>query len=78
MTENNYEQSYRSLHTRDLVSGEELEIVYFLKSGVVTINGFRVARSPAHEDKASQAVFHRALGDKLFTVEVDNLSGFFL
>jgi hypothetical protein len=78
MTENNYEQSYRSLNTHDLLSGEELEIVYFLKSGVVTINGFTVTRSPALEDKASQAVFHRALGDKTYTVATENFGRLFL
>jgi hypothetical protein len=78
MTENNDEQSYRSLHTHDLLSGEELDIVYFIKSGVVTINGFTVTRSPKLEDSVGQAVFHRDLGDKLFTVETDKFGRLFL
>ncbi len=78
MTENNDELDYQTLHTHDLLSDEELWIAYFPIAGVVTINGYSVTRSPELEDRAGQAVFHRALGDKLFTVEVDNLSGFFL
>ena len=78
MTEKNDEQHYRSLHTHDLLSGEELEIVHFLNSGVVTINGYSVTRSPKLEDSAGQAVFHRALGDKLFTVASDKFGRLFL
>ncbi len=78
MTENNDEQHYRSLNTHDLFSGEELEIVYFLSSGVITINGYSVTRSPKLEDSASQAVFQRALGDKQFTVASDKFGRLFL
>jgi hypothetical protein len=78
MIENNDEQDYRTLHTHDLLSGEQLWIAYFPTAGVVTINGYSVTRSPEQEVAASQAVFHRDLGSKLFTVESASFSKLFL
>ena len=68
----------RTQGTHDLLSGEELLIAYFPEAGVVTINGHSVTRSPKLENSASQAIFHRALGDKLFTVSTDSFSRLFL
>lgn len=79
MTENDVEQyATRTLHTHDLVGGEELLIAYFPEAGVVTVNGSSVTRSPELEDRASQAVFLRPLGNKLFTIETSVLSRLFL
>ncbi len=78
MNENNNEQNKpQTLPTHDLVTGEELLITYFPNAGVVTVNGYAVTRSPALEDKVSQAVFHRPLYDTLFTVETAILSRLF-
>ncbi len=75
MNENNNEQNKpQTLPTHDLVTGEELLITYFPNAGVVTVNGYSVTRSPALEDKASQAVFHRPLGNKVFTLDTAILS----
>ncbi len=69
MTENDDKQcATRTLHTQDLVGGEELLIAYFPEAGVVTVNGSSVTRSPELEDRASQAVFLRPLDNKLFTI----------
>ncbi len=79
MTENiNEEYATRTLHTRDLLSGEELVIAYFPKAGVVTINGYSVTRSSYHEELEGRAVFHREMDEKLFTVDVDSLSKLFV
>lgn len=72
------DEDNRTVTTRDLLSGEELLIAYFPNSGVVTVNGFSVIRSPELEDRASRAVFLRPLGKKLFTVETAILSRLFL
>jgi hypothetical protein len=75
MNENSNEQNKpRTQRTHDLVSGEELLVVYFPNAGVVTVNGYSVTRSPELEDKASQAVFRRPLGNMVFTVETGILS----
>ena len=79
MIENDDEQNAtRTLHTHDLVGGEELLIAYFPEAGVVTVNGSSVTRSPELEDRASQAVFLRPLDNKLFIIETAVLSMFFL
>ena len=72
------DDDFQTVTTRDLVSGEELLIAYFPNSGVVTVNGYSVTRSPELEDRASQAVFLRPLGKKLFTVDTAVLSRLFL
>jgi len=47
MTENDVEQyATCTLHTHDLVGGQELLIAYFPEAGVVTVNGSSVTRSP--------------------------------
>ena len=68
----------RTLRTRDVKSGEELIIAYFPEAGVVTINAFVVNRSPAHEQTSKHAVFHRDMGDKLFTVPSESIAELFL
>ena len=68
----------RTVSTRDLVTGENLLLAYFNVSGVVTVNGYSVNRSPELEDRASQAIFLRPLGNKRFTVETALLSRLFL
>ena len=68
----------RTVTTRDLVTGDQLLIAYFPMPGMVTVNGYAVSRSPELEDRASQAVFLRPLGNKLFTVETAILSRLFL
>lgn len=79
MNENNNEQyATRTLHTHDLVNGEELLIAYFPEAGVVTINTYSVTRSPEHEDKDGQAVFHRAMDQKLFTVDMNTLTKLYI
>lgn len=75
MTDNNNTQyATQMLRTRDLESGEELLIVYYPRAGVVIIDGYRVARSQGFEDIDRKAVFHRSLGDKLYTVATNSLS----
>ena len=67
----------RTLHTHDLVSGENLFIIYFPVEGVVIINGNSVTRSPGHrgwKGWAGMSVFHRALGNKQYTVETDSIA----
>ena len=67
-----------TVSTRDLVTGDELLFAYFPEAGVITVNGFSVTRSPELEARASQAVFHRPLGNKRFTVDTAILSRLFL
>ncbi len=74
MTKNNNEQyATKTLRAHDLVSGQELLVAFFPEAGVVTINGWSVTRTPEHEDKDGQAVFHRAMDNKLFTVDMNSL-----
>jgi len=68
----------RTLQTRDLVSGEDLVIVYFPKAGVVTINGYSVTRSQELEGLDGKTAFHRPLGNKLFTVATEKIATLFL
>ena len=68
----------RTLQTRDLSSGEELSIAYFPKAGIVTINGYSVTRSQQFEDLNGKTVFHRPLGNKLFTVATEKIATLFL
>jgi hypothetical protein len=72
------DDDFRTVTTRDLLTGEELLLAYFLKPGVITVNGYSVTRSPELEDRSSQAVFRRPLRNKLFTVETAILSRLFL
>ncbi len=67
-----------TVSTWDLITGDELLLAYFPEAGVITVNGFSVTRSPELEDRASQAVFHRPLFDKLITVDTAILSRLFL
>ena len=62
----------RTLRTHDLVSGEELSMVYHPEAGEVSINGDSVTRSLGRGG-AGRAVFYRAPDDKLFTVTTDSL-----
>ena len=64
----------RILRTRDLVSGEELLIVYFPKVDRTTINGDSVTRSLGFGNWAGQSVFNRPLGNKKFTVATDSVN----
>ncbi len=68
----------RTLHTRDLVSGDELFIAYFPRAGVVTINGYSVTRSQELEGLNGNTAFHRPLGNKLFTVATEKIATLFL
>ena len=68
----------RTLHTFDQVSGDELSIVYFPRAGVVTINGYSVARSQESKSLDGKTVFHRPLGNKVFTVATEKISTLFL
>jgi hypothetical protein len=75
MTGNNDTQhATRMLRTRDLESGEELLMVYYPDAGVITIDGYLVTRAQDLGDFDGKAVFHRPIGDKLFTVATDSLS----
>jgi hypothetical protein len=75
MTDNNGSQfATRDIRTHDLVTGEELLIVYFPRVNAITINGYSVTRSDVFEDSLGRAVFHRTPSDKPFTVETDSLS----
>ncbi len=76
MTDDNGSQfAQRDMRTHDLVSGKELLIVYFPRAGVVTINGYSVTRSPELEDSEGvQSMFHRGIGNKLYTVSIDSLT----
>ena len=68
-------QVTRMIRTHDLVSGDELLIVYFPRAGVVTINGYSVTRSPELEDSEGvQSMFHRGIGNKLYSVSIDSLT----
>jgi hypothetical protein len=60
------------------VSGENLAIVFFPLTDVLTINGHSVARSQKIEDLDGKAVFHRPLGDKTFTIATEILSELYL
>ena len=62
----------RTLHTHDLVSGENLFIVHFPVEGVITINGYAVTRSDEFSEALGMAVFYRTPTDKPFT-EADSL-----
>jgi len=68
----------RTLHTFDLVSGDELSIAYFPRAGVVTINGYSVTRSQEIESLGGKTVFHRPLGNKVFTVATEKIATLFL
>ena len=68
----------RTLHTHDLVSGEDLFIVYFPTEGVVTINGYPVTRLIGREHSVGQSVFQRGPGDKEYTVATDRATTLFL
>jgi len=61
----------RTLQTRDLVSGEELSMVYYAEAGEVSINGYSVTRSLGRGG-AGLVVFYRALGNELFTVTTES------
>ena len=67
----------RDIRTHDIVTGEQLLIVYFPKAGVVTINGYTVTRSQKLWDLYEKAVFHRPLSDKPFTVATTSLTNLF-
>ena len=64
----------RTLHTHDLVSGENLFIIYFPVEGLVSINGYAVTRSDEFQEALGMAVFHRTPTDKPFTVATESLS----
>jgi hypothetical protein len=74
MTNNyNTQNAARMLRTHDLVSGEELLMVYYPGPGEVSINGYSVTRSLGRGG-AEQVVFYRAFSNKLFTVMAESLS----
>jgi len=67
----------RTLHTHDLVSGENLFIIYFPLEGFVAINGHPVTQSPGHKGWkgwAGMSVFHSGLGNKKYTVATDSIN----
>jgi hypothetical protein len=67
----------RIMRTHDLVSGEDLIIVFFPTTDIVTINGHSVIQSLGHKGWkgwAGMSVFHRALGNKKYTVETDSIA----
>jgi len=70
----NTQYASRDIRTYDLVTGEELLIVYFPKVDAITINGYSVTRSDVFENSLGKAVFHRNPSDKPFTVAIDSLS----
>ena len=73
MTDNSNTQSAsRMLRTHDLVSGEELSMVYYPEAGEVSINGDSVTRSLGRGG-AGRVVFYRTLDSVLFTVTTDSL-----
>ncbi len=67
----------RDIRTHDIVTGEELLIVYFPREGVVTINGYTVSRSQKLRDLYEKAVFYGPLCDKPFTVATTSLTNLF-
>ena len=69
----NAQYASRDIRTHDLVTGEELLIVYFPRVDAITINGYSVTRSDVFEGSLGRAVFHRTPSDKPFTVETDRL-----
>ncbi len=69
----NTQYASRDIRTYDLVTGEELLIVYIPRVDAITINGYSVTRSHVFEDSLGRAVFHRTPSDKPFTVETDSL-----
>ncbi len=76
MSDNNNKQyAARTVHTYDLVSGDELLFACFPVAGVVTINGYSVARA---QDMDGQAVFLRRTDKKLFTVDTLSLTKLFI
>ena len=75
MTDNgNGRHVTRIVRTHDLVSGEELLIVYFSRVDQITINGDSVTRSLGFGSRAGQSVFQRHLGNKKFTVATDSVN----
>ena len=68
----------RMIRTHDLVSGEDLLIVFFPKAGVFTINGYLVTRSPGLSGWAGESEFHRDLGNKKYTVATVSLTQLYL
>ncbi len=68
----------RTLITHDLVSGEDLFIVYFPKEDLVTINGYSVTQSLGHEGSEGQSIFHRGPDNKVYTVAADRTATLFL
>ncbi len=78
MTDNNDTlYDVRDIRTHDIVTGEELLIVYFPRVGVVTINGYTVSRSQKLRDLYERALFYRPLSDKPFTVATTSLTNLF-
>jgi len=74
MTSTNYTQyASRDIRTHDLVTGEELFIVYYPKVDAITINGYAVTRSDVFEDSLGKVAFHRTPSDKPFIVATDSL-----
>ena len=78
MTDNGGERTApRIIRTHDLVSGEDLVIVFFPLTDVLAINGHSVNQSLGHKGWkgwAGMSVFHRALGNKKYTVETDSIA----
>jgi len=68
----------KTVTTKDLMNGEELEIVYHPETGVVQVNGDTVTRSPALEDKEGETVFHRSSDNRIYTVDTESLTGLHL
>ncbi len=73
----NTQNASRDMRTYDLVTGEELLIVYFPKVDAMTINGYSITRSDMYEDSLGKAVFYRTPSDKPFTVSTESLSALF-
>ena len=61
------------VRTHDLVTGEELLIIYFPKEGDMTINGYSVTRSLGFGGLEGQSVFDQVLGTKKYTVPTEIL-----
>lgn len=78
MSSNNSSQyAVRDIKTHDLVTGEELLIVFYPDAEVLTINAYTVTRSQSADDLDEKAVFHPKIGDKVFTVAAEKLSELF-
>ena len=67
------EERSKTINTRDLMNGEELEVTYFPDTGVVKINGDTVVRSTPLETDEDQTVFHRSPDNRLFTISKEDL-----